>query len=78
MKKYIEAGQSQDIWWNVTDLGYLTYYAAQAVAQCKIMGKEGESFSAGRLGEYKVGTNGEIVLGPAKIVTPANLAEFKF
>lgn len=78
MKKYIEAGQSQDIWWNVTDLGYLTYYAAQAVAQCKITGKEGESFSAGRLGEYKVGTNGEIVLGPAKIVTPANLAEFKF
>lgn len=78
MKKYIEAGQSQDIWWNVTDLGYLTYHAAQAVAQCKLTGKEGESFSAGRLGEYKVGPNGEIVLGPAKIVTPANLAEFKF
>ncbi|MFI0848454.1 rhamnose ABC transporter substrate-binding protein [Mesorhizobium sp. IMUNJ 23232] len=78
MKKYIEAGQAQDIWWNVTDLGYLTYHAAQAVAQCKLTGKEGESFTAGRLGEYKVGTSGEIVLGPAKIVTPENLAEFKF
>lgn len=78
MKKYVEAGQSQDIWWNVADLGYLTYHAAQAAARCKITGKEGESFSAGRLGEYKVGRNGEIVLGPAKIVTPANLAEFKF
>jgi rhamnose transport system substrate-binding protein len=78
MKKYIEAGQAQDIWWNVTDLGYLTYHAAQAVAMCKITGKEGEKFTAGRLGEYTIGKNGEIVLGPAKIVTPANVTEFKF
>jgi rhamnose transport system substrate-binding protein len=78
MKKYIESGAAQDIWWNVTDLGYLTYYAAQMVAQCKITGKEGEKFTAGRLGEYTIGASGEIVLGPAKIVTPANVNEFKF
>jgi rhamnose transport system substrate-binding protein len=78
MKKYIEAGQAQDIWWNVTDLGYLTYNVAQLVAQCKIKGNEGETFTAGRLGDYTVGASGEVVLGPAKIVTPANLSEFKF
>jgi len=78
MKKYIVAGTVQDIWWNVKDLGYLTYYAAQAVATCKITGKEGETFTAGRLGEYKIGVHGEVVLGPAKIVTPANVDEFKF
>ena len=78
MKKYIDAGQAQDIWWNVTDLGYLTYYAAQATAMCKITGAEGEKFTAGRLGEYTIGKAGEVVLGPAKIVTPANVAEFKF
>jgi rhamnose transport system substrate-binding protein len=78
MKKYIEAGQAQDIWWNVTDLGYLTYHVAQLIASCKITGKEGEKFTAGRLGEYTIGANGEILLGPAKIVTPANLSEFKF
>jgi rhamnose transport system substrate-binding protein len=78
MKKYIESGAAQDIWWNVTDLGYLTYYAAQMVAQCKITGKEGEKFTAGRLGEYTIGAAGEVVLGPAKIVTPANVNEFKF
>ena len=55
IKKYIQDGTVQDIWWNVKDLGYLTYYAAQAVAQCKVTGKEGETFKAGRLGEYKVG-----------------------
>ena len=78
MKKYIVAGQAQDIWWNVTDLGYLTYQVAQQVASCKITGKEGEKFTAGRLGEYTVGKDGEVVLGPAKIVTPANVEEFKF
>jgi rhamnose transport system substrate-binding protein len=78
ISKYITDGSAQDIWWNVTDLGYLTYQTAQALAQCKITGKEGEKFTAGRLGEYTIAANGELVLGPAKIVTPANLAEFKF
>lgn len=78
IKKYIQNGSVQDIWWNVKDLGYLTYYAAQAVAQCKVTGKAGESFDAGRLGTYKVGENGEVLLGPAKIVTPQNVEEFKF
>lgn len=78
IKKYIQDGSVQDIWWNVKDLGYLTYYAAQAVAQCKVTGKEGETFTAGRLGSYKVGAKGEVLLGPAKIVTPANIEEFKF
>ena len=78
IKKYIQNGSVQDIWWNVKDLGYLTYYGAQALAQCKITGKEGDKFTAGRLGEYTVGLKGEVVLGPAKIVTPANVEEFKF
>jgi rhamnose transport system substrate-binding protein len=78
IKKYIVAGTVQDIWWNVKDLGYLTYYAAQAVASCKVTGKEGESFEAGRLGTFKVGAGGEVLLGPAQIVTPANVEEFKF
>jgi rhamnose transport system substrate-binding protein len=78
MKKYIMAGEAQDIWWNVTDLGYLTYQVAQQVAMCKITGKEGEKFTAGRLGDYVVGKDGEVVLGPAKIVTPQNVDEFKF
>jgi len=78
MKKYILNGSSQDIWWNVKDLGYLTYYAAQAVAQCKVTGKQGETFTAGRLGNYAVGADGEVVLGPADIVTPKNVENFKF
>jgi rhamnose transport system substrate-binding protein len=78
IKKYIQNGSVQDIWWNVKDLGYLAYYGAQALAQCKIDGKEGGKFKAGRLGDYTVGPKGEVVLGPAKIVTPVNVEEFKF
>jgi rhamnose transport system substrate-binding protein len=78
MTKYIKAGQAEDIWWNVQDLGYLTYYAAQAYAQCKLTGKPGETFAAGRLGTYTVGEDGEVVLGPAVIVTPENVDTFKF
>jgi rhamnose transport system substrate-binding protein len=78
IRKYIEEGSVQDIWWNVTDLGYLTDHAAQALAMCDIEGKTGESFEAGRLGMYEIGEAGEVVLGPAKIVTPDNLDEFKF
>ena len=78
LRKYIKAGDVQDVWWNVKDLGYLTYYAAQAVAQCKMTGKAGETFKAGRLGEYTVGENGEVLLGPPVVVTPDNVDSFKF
>lgn len=78
ISKYIKDGAAQDIWWNVSDLGYLTYHTAQALAQCKITGAEGDKFTAGRLGEYTIGASGELVLGPAEIVTPENLDKFKF
>jgi rhamnose transport system substrate-binding protein len=78
IKKYIVAGQAQDIWWNVSDLGYLTYYAAQALAECKITGASGQTFTAGRLGSFTVGKDGVVILGPAQIVTPQNVDQFKF
>ena len=78
IKKYIKDGSVQDIWWKPYDLGYLTFYAAQALAQCKLSGKGGETFKAGRLGDYKVGPKGEVILGPALIVTPENVDQFKF
>jgi rhamnose transport system substrate-binding protein len=78
IKKYIVAGQAQDIWWNVSDLGYLTYYAAQALAECKITGTPGQSFTAGRLGKFTVGKDGVVILGPAQVVTPQNVDQFKF
>ena len=36
------------------------------------------AFAAGRLGNYTIGENGEVILGPAVIVTPENVEKFKF
>lgn len=40
--------------WSFVDLGYLTYYTTYLIATGQIEGAEGESFSAGRMGEYTI------------------------
>jgi rhamnose transport system substrate-binding protein len=42
----------------------------------RITGKEGESFKAGRLGERKIGPNGEIILGPPTGFNKQNIDDF--
>jgi rhamnose transport system substrate-binding protein len=78
IKEYIKGGNVQDIWWNVSDLGTLSYYAAQALAEGKITGKEGDTFTAGDLGSFTIGSDGTVILGPARTVTPANVDQFAF
>jgi rhamnose transport system substrate-binding protein len=76
LRRYIEAGTVQDLWWNVTELGALSYYAAQALAMGKITGVPGETFEAGALGTFTIGDRGEVTLGPAQLVTPRNVDSF--
>jgi hypothetical protein len=45
------------------DLGYLAGYAAGALAPGIITDAEGETFEAGRLGEYTIGADGVVLLG---------------
>ena len=78
VKKYVRDGSLQDVWWNVPDLGYLSYYAAQGLAQCKFKPELGAAFSAGHLGDYTVGQDGIVLLGPPSVVTPANVDSFPF
>ena len=78
IRDFIKDGNVQDIWWNVTDLGYLTMYAAKALASCEIDGATGDSFDAGDLGDYKVGETGIVILGPSDVVTPENADDFAF
>jgi rhamnose transport system substrate-binding protein len=40
--------------WSFVDLGYLTYYVSYLLATGAIEGAEGETFVAGRLGEYEI------------------------
>lgn len=78
VKKYVRNGSLQDVWWNVPDLGYLSYYAAQALAQCKLKPEPGATFTAGHLGSYTVGADDIVLLGPPKVATPENVDSFPF
>lgn len=78
IREFIKTGDVQDIWWNVTDLGTLTMYAAKALAACETDGTAGDTFDAGDLGSYTVGDTGVVILGPADVVTAENADQFAF
>jgi rhamnose transport system substrate-binding protein len=82
MAEYITNGSCPYMYlWNPIDVGYLGSYVATGLTGGKITGKEGEKFSAGRLGEYTItkapdgGT--EVLLGPPFKFDPANINDWK-
>jgi len=64
--------------WNPADLGYLAAYAAGALASGTIKGKEGDKFTAGKMGEFTVGKNGEVLLGEPFTYNASNIDQFNF
>ena len=79
MRQFVKDGTVQAFaLWNPEDLGYLAAYAAGALASGQISGKEGEKFSAGRLGQRTVGKDGVIVLGPLTVFDKSNIDKFNF
>jgi rhamnose transport system substrate-binding protein len=64
--------------WNPADLGYLAAYAAGALASGTISGKEGDKFTAGKLGEFTVGKNAEVLLGEPFTYNASNIDQFNF
>ncbi|TDD47602.1 rhamnose ABC transporter substrate-binding protein [Kribbella antibiotica] len=79
MRKYVKDGTVKKFaLWNPADIGYLAAYAGAALSSGQITGAEGEKFKAGKLGEYTVGADGEIVLGPPTEFTPENIDKFNF
>lgn len=79
MRKYVKDGTVQQFaLWDPGKLGYLAYYAAAALIQGKITGKQGDSFSAGTLGTKTVGANGVVLLGTPTTFDKANIDQFNF
>jgi rhamnose transport system substrate-binding protein len=79
MRKFVKDGTVDEFaLWVPKDVGYLAGYAAAALASGQITGKQGETFKAGRLGERRIGANGEIVLGPPTGFNKENIDEFDF
>lgn len=79
MREYVEDGTVEAFaLWNPADLGYLATQAAAALAAGDITGEEGETFAAGRLGEFTVGADGEVLLGEPYVFDESNIADFDF
>jgi rhamnose transport system substrate-binding protein len=79
MRQYVKDGTVKKFaLWNPADIGYLAAYAGASLSSGQITGAQGEKFKAGKLGEYTVGADGEIVLGPPTEFTAANIDQFNF
>lgn len=79
MREYIEDGTvTAFALWNPEDLGYLSAYAAAALINGDITGKEGDTFTAGKLGEYTVGADATVLLGDPYVFDKDNIDDFDF
>lgn len=79
LKDYVHSGVIEQFGlWNPEDLGYLAAYAAKALIDGTITGAEGDKFTAGKLGDYTVGKDGEVVLGPLFVFDKSNVDKFSF
>jgi rhamnose transport system substrate-binding protein len=84
MKPYVLDGTVEAFeLWNPRDLGYLAGYAAANLASGTFELKEGATFTAGKLKEYKLlppaGDTGlSVVLGPPTVFDKTNVGDFNF
>lgn len=79
LKKFVDDGTIKGFeLWNPAHLGYLAAYAAVNLASKKITGSPGQSFTAGNLGKFTVGSDNTVLLGPPQVFTKANINQFNF
>ncbi|GGI44660.1 rhamnose transport system substrate-binding protein [Agromyces flavus] len=79
MREYVEDGTVTSFaLWNPADLGYLAAYAAKALIEGEITGEEGDTFEAGKLGDYEVGADATVLLGDPFVFDAENIGDFDF
>ena len=79
MREYVKNGTVTSFaLWNPEDLGYLAAYAGKALVDGDITGKEGDSFKAGKLGQFKVGADSTVLLGDPFVFDKSNIDKFDF
>jgi rhamnose transport system substrate-binding protein len=80
--KYMLDGTIQGFYlWDPIKLGYVTYYAAKNLAEGKIQGKAGDSFTIkeGKWpGKYEIDSTGQIITGEPLQFTPDNIKDYNF
>jgi rhamnose transport system substrate-binding protein len=79
MREFVKDGTvTRFALWNPEDLGYLAAYTGAALAAGQITGAAGDSFEAGKLGEYTLEEDGVVLLGPPTVFDESNIDDFDF
>jgi rhamnose transport system substrate-binding protein len=79
MRAYVKSGAAPAFaLWNPGDLGYLSIYTLDAIANGKITGKAGDTFTAGKLGSYTIAEDGTVLLGKPTVFDKDNIDSFDF
>jgi rhamnose transport system substrate-binding protein len=79
MKEYVKDGTVTEFaLWNPADLGTLAAFAAKALVDGTITGKEGDKFDAGDLGSFTVGADSTVLLGDPFKFNADNIDQFNF
>jgi len=79
MREYVEDGTVDAFaLWNPEDLGYLAAFAAKALIDGDIKGDEGDTFTAGKLGDFTVGADSTVLLGDPFVFNKDNIGDFDF
>ena len=79
LRAYVKSGtMPQFALWVPKDQAYLAIYMAHAILEGVATGAEGDTFDGGRLGEYTVGANGEVILGPPMVFDIDNIDDHDF
>ena len=80
MESYVPDCSPQFALWSFVDLGYVTYYATYLLATGALQGVEGETFEAGRMGQYTIEKDPtrdaglRIVMGPFTVYDETNVS----
>jgi len=79
IKGYLKDGSEKAFaLWDPYELGYLATWVTHMALDGKLSKTPGTKFKAGKVGEYTVGKDGEIVYGKALIFTKDNVDNYDF
>jgi rhamnose transport system substrate-binding protein len=78
IRSYLKDGSQKAFFiWDPANLGYLSVYVAEAALN-GTKPTPGTKIKAGKLGEFTVGNDGEVVYGRPLVFTKDNIDQFKF
>jgi len=79
IKSYLKDGSQKAFFiWDPALLGYLSVYVAKAALDGTLKNVVGAKVKAGKLGEFTVGKDGEIVYGKPLFFTAQNIDQYNF